>query len=232
MEIIAEIGQNHNGDIDLALELIHKAKECGADAAKFQLYDAKALFPQENNEWYNYNLKTEISWNQLSVLAAGCKSVDIEMLVSVFDPERVHWAEGAGVMRYKIASRSIHDTELLRAVVLTGKPMIVSLGMWDGHKFPIIEGAKKLDFLYCVSKYPTSLSDVRLANVDFNAYSGFSDHSTGITAALAALARGARILEKHFTLDKNMYGPDHSCSMTPDELRRIHDFRSELAQCL
>ena len=232
MEIIAEIGQNHNGDMDLALELIHKAKDCGADVVKFQLYDARTLFPKENNAWYEYNCKTELSREQFFMLARECHKVGIECLVSVFEVERVSWAEQVDVQRYKIASRSIHDTELIRALVVTGKPMIVSLGMWENDQFPTIEGAQKVDFLYCISKYPTPLFDVKLASVDFDRYSGFSDHTTGITAALAALAKGARILEKHFTLDKTLYGPDHICSMTPDELQRIHKFRTELAQCL
>ena len=232
MEIVAEIGQNHNGDLNLAFELIHTAKECGADVAKFQLYDARALFPKRNNEWYEYNCKTELSREQFSLLAKECKMVGIEFLVSVFDVERVSWAEEVGVRRYKVASRSINDKELLQAVTRTGKPMIVSLGMWKGVQFPVIEGAKKVDFLYCISKYPTPLSDVKMASVDFNKYSGFSDHTVGISAALVAFSRGARILEKHFTLDKEMYGPDHSVSMTPDELRQLNKFRIKISQCL
>ena len=146
MEIVAEIGQNHNGDLNLAFELVHAAKECGADVAKFQLYDARALFPKRNNEWYEYNCKTELSREQFSLLAKECKMVGIEFLVSVFDVERVSWAEEVGVRRYKVASRSINDKELLQAVTRTGKPMIVSLGMWKGVQFPVIEGAKKVDF--------------------------------------------------------------------------------------
>ena len=232
MEIIAEIGQNHNGDMNLALDLIGKAKECGADVVKFQLYEARALFPKENNAWYEYNCRTELSRAQVSMLAEECEKVGIEFLVSIFDIERVSWAEEIGVQRYKIASRSIYDTELIRTIANTGKPIIASLGMWEGDQFPEIEGAERVDFLYCISKYPTPLSEVKLASVDFNTYSGFSDHTIGVTAALAAFSRGAGILEKHFTFDKTMYGPDHFCSMTPGELKQIHNFRIELAQCL
>ena len=116
MEIIAEIGQNHNGEMGLALELINKAKESGADVAKFQLYDARTLFSKENNEWFEYNCKTEISREQLSILADECKKINIEFMASVFDVERVGWTEEIGVRRYKIASRSINDKNLLRKI--------------------------------------------------------------------------------------------------------------------
>ena len=90
-----------------------------------------------------------------------------------------------------------------------------------------------MQFLYCVAKYPAPLADLKLANVDFvSDYAGFSDHTLGITAGLVAFARGARILEKHFTLDKSMYGPDHICSMTPAELSELSRLRGEIAQCL
>ena len=99
MEIIAEIGQNHNGDIDLAFELIAEAKRNGADAAKFQIYDAAALFPRENNPWYEYNLSTELSKDDTARLAERCSRMGIEFLASVFDAERVDWLEELGVRR-------------------------------------------------------------------------------------------------------------------------------------
>src|SRR4051812_44623481 len=105
IEIIAEIGQNHNGDIDLAVDLIRRAKEHGADVAKFQLYDARALFPKEGNEWFEYNCKTELSRAHLRKLADACEACGIEFMASVFDVERVAWLEDVGVRRYKIASR-------------------------------------------------------------------------------------------------------------------------------
>lgn len=232
MEIIAEIGQNHNGDIELAKRLIGEAKACGADVAKFQLYEARRLFPQENNPWFDYNCTTEISRQQLAELVRECERVGIEFMASVFDTERVAWLEDVGVRRYKIASRSINDRELLDALVATEKPLLVSLGMWHGEEFPLIDTPAPVDFLYCISKYPTPLEDVHLAAVDFDLYSGFSDHTLGITAPMAAFARGARIVEKHFTLDKAMEGPDHAGSMTPDELRTLHQYRTELQHVL
>lgn len=227
-EIIAEIGQNHNGDMKMACELIHAAKEHGADVAKFQLFDAKTLFPKKNNAWYAYNCQTELSKDNIFRLFEECQKVGIEFLASVFDCERVLWLEDVGVKRYKIASRSIHDDLLVGKLAQLKKPLIVSLGMWDNKEFPKIHTQASVDFLFCVNQYPAELKDLHLESVDFHQYAGLSDHTAGISASLCALSRGARILEKHFTLNKKAYGPDHAGSMTPDELSRINQFRKEL----
>lgn len=233
MEIIAEIGQNHNGDMALASELIHSARANGADVAKFQVFEARTLFdPPEQNEWFDYNCRTELTRDQVQWLAGECSRAGIEFMASVFDVERVGWLEEVGVRRYKVASRSIRDQPLLDALVATGKPLIVSLGHWNEPRFPEIAASQPVKFLYCVSKYPTPLEDLHLARVDFHRYSGFSDHTLGLTAAMVALARGAGIIEKHFTLDTGSYGPDHAGSMTPGDLARLHQFRTEMTACL
>jgi len=231
MEIIAEIGQNHNGDMGLAKELIETAKANGADVAKFQLYDAKKLFSRKNNPWFDYNCKTELSRNNVDRISRICEDVKIEFMASVFDIERIEWLEEVNVKRYKVASRSIFDDELITAIVDTKKPVLVSLGMWQEQAFPKLPG-KKTKYLYCISNYPTSLEDIHLNKVDFNKYIGFSDHSIGISAGIAALVRGAKIIEKHFTLDKEMYGPDHECSMEPDELLILSNCRNDFKLCL
>lgn len=231
-EIIAEIGQNHNGDMQMARDLIRAARDCGADVAKFQVYDAQALFPKENNPWYDYNCKTELSRAQVEELANECAKVNIEFMASVFDLERVDWLEAVGVKRYKVASRSVREAALIQCLVATGKPLIVSLGMWGEKDFPVIKSAAPVDFLYCISKYPTPLNELRLSQVDFNKHAGFSDHSIGIGGSLAAIALGARIIEKHFTLDKTLYGPDHSGSMTPDELKAMAAYAAEITEAL
>ena len=125
MEIIAEIGQNHNGDMGLARELICAAKENGADAVKFQVYDARALFPQENNPWYDYNLSTELTRKDILNLAEFCSEQKIEFFASVFDTQRIAWLEEIHVKRYKVASRSIHDSGLIDALNSTGKQLLV-----------------------------------------------------------------------------------------------------------
>jgi sialic acid synthase SpsE len=231
-EIIAEIGQNHNGDMDLAERLIAAAKKSGADVAKFQVYEARAIFPQRSeNPWFDYNCKTELKKEDVFRLAESCARMGIEFMASVFDVERVDWLEEVGVKRYKIASRSVHDEKLLARVAATGKPMIVSLGMWKGQGFPRISATGSVDFLYCISKYPTPLAELKLSGVDFSKYSGFSDHSVGTGAACASFVLGSKILEKHLTMDKSAYGPDHACSMTPDELAFIDTFRRDWAEC-
>jgi sialic acid synthase SpsE len=232
MEIIAEIGQNHDGDMETARRLIWEAKENGADVAKFQLYDARALFPQEGNEWFDYNCRTELSRDDLLALYEECGKAGIEFMASVFDIERIGWLADLGAKRIKIASRSISDAALIAAAARDGRSLLVSLGHWREKEFPVIDAPGGVDFLYCVSRYPTAPEDLRLASVDFDRYAGFSDHTIGLVAPMAAFARGARIVEKHFTLDKNAYGPDHAGSMTPDELKALSAFRDELARCL
>ncbi len=231
MEIIAEIGQNFNGDINLAIQLILKAKESGADVAKFQLYNAKELFSKNNNPWYEYNCKTEITYNNVKILKQVCDDNDIEFMASAFDIERVDWLESIGVKRHKLASRSINNDVLINKVLQTNKQTLVSLGMWKDAEFPEIN-SKNIKFLHCISKYPTPLKDVNLDQINFEKYFGFSDHTVGITASCAALSRGAKIIEKHFTLDKEMFGPDHVCSMSPNELLQLSIFRDELEVCL
>lgn len=228
--IIAEIGQNHNGDMSLAKELIVAAKESGADIAKFQLYDAPTLFPT-NKPWFEYNCITQLTKEQLNDLSEFSRKVNIEFMASAFDVERVMWLEELGVRRHKVASRSIAQLDLLDAIASTKKPVIASLGMWGKSDFPNLP-FQSVDFLYCVSKYPTQLEDLKLEAVDFSKFAGFSDHTIGITAACTALVLGARIIEKHFTIDKAMAGPDHSGSMTPDELLQLSTFRADFEKCM
>ncbi|HEX8815382.1 MAG TPA: N-acetylneuraminate synthase family protein [Terriglobales bacterium] len=231
IQIIAEIGQNHNGDMKLAKELIFAAKENGADVAKFQLYDVDSIF-QPDFEWYADAKRAQLNIEQALELAATCLLADIEFMASVFDVERVGWCEEIGAKRYKIASRSVRNQPLLQAVALTGKDIIVSLGMWDGRGFPVISSRARVDYLYCVAKYPTALEDLDFAAIDFRRYAGFSDHTIGIDAALVAMARGAKIIEKHFTLDRNMPGPDHAGSMEPQELSSLANHAKAFSEIL
>jgi N,N'-diacetyllegionaminate synthase len=231
-EIIAEIGQNHNGDMKMACDLIRAARDCGADVAKFQLYDARTLFLKEGNPWYDYNCRTELSRTQIDALANECAKVDIEFMASVFDIPRVDWLEEVGVKRYKVASRSVREHALIERLVATGKPLLVSLGMWGEKEFPVIKSSAPVEFLYCISKYPTTLNELKLSQVDFKSHAGFSDHSIGISGSLAAISLGARIIEKHFTLDKMLFGPDHTGSMTPEELTALAAHAAEISEAL
>ena len=229
IEIIAEIGQNHDGDMGLAKRLILKAKEAGADVAKFQLFEARKLFTDSPDyPWFDYNCKTEITRDQLHVLKNECDRVGIEFMASAFDCERVSWLEEIGVKRYKVASRSVNDTALLDRIYATGKPVIVSLGMWDNQIFPPTPDDSRTQFLYCVSRYPTELEDLHFSQIDLGCYAGFSDHTIGVSASMVAMARGAKIIEKHITLYKGRYGPDHACSATPREFSQLNQFRIDL----
>jgi sialic acid synthase SpsE len=234
MEIIAEIGQNHNGDMALACKMIAAAKEAGADIAKFQLFRAAETFPpREANPWFDYNCLTELDRDKVHLLAEECARRGIEFMASVFQADLVDWLEAVDVRRYKVASRSVGDAALLSRIAATGTPMIVSLGMWTGSGFPEIPAPREqTEFLYCISQYPTPLEAVHLGRVDFSTYGGFSDHTMGIEASVAAMARGARVIEKHFTLDKALYGPDHACSATPDEFRMLVAFKRAFEVCL
>ena len=223
MLLIAEIGQNHNGDFLLAKKMIAVAKECGADIAKFQLYDVDSIF-DKNFEWYKEAKESQLNYEQVKELKEECDKVGIEFSASVFDITRLSWVLGLGIKRIKIASRSILNKELIDEAARSGKDMIVSLGMYKGRDFPEIKTSGKVDFLYCIAKYPTQLEDLDFLKINFSKYAGFSDHTIGVEASITAMARGARIIEKHFTLDKNMHGPDHKCSMDSSELKIIAHF--------
>lgn len=220
MLLIAEIGQNHNGDMSLAKKIIISAKACGANIAKFQLYDADSIF-NKDFKWYKEAKKAQLDFSQAKELKRECDKIGIEFMTSVFDLERLNWIIRLGVKRIKIASRSIYNKKLINSACETGLDMIVSLGMYKGHGFPKIKTKGKVEFLYCVAKYPASFKDLHFSKVNFSKYAGFSDHTIGIEASVVAMSRGARIIEKHFTLDKNMHGPDHECSMDPNELRQL-----------
>lgn len=240
-EIIAEIGINHNGHIELAKSLINIAKDCGADVAKFQLYDPEALLNPKDfgSEDWEIILKTKLSKDQAYTLKKHCDDIGIEFMASAFDLERLGWLEEFGVKRHKIASRSVYDIEYINAVKLTNKEYFVSTGMIDNKKEEewitwtrLGASNPKVLFLYCVSKYPTSLKDISFHQEIFNNenYYGFSDHTIGLTASIVALSLGAKIIEKHFTLHKFLPGPDQACSMTPSELRKLCKFRDELCE--
>ncbi len=227
MIIIAEIGINHNGNINLAHELIRQAKLCGADIAKFQFYDPdkifgpKGTYPDKKN--YEFALSVQFNFAQAKVLKRWSDEEGIEFMASVFDLERFGWIESLGVRRHKIASRSVQDKELCREILKTGKETFISLGFWKGKGVPYKD--KNARYLYCVPKYPCEYSDIELpASFAGLPYQGFSDHTIGIEMSLIAVARGANIIEKHFTLNKGLVGPDHVCSMTPQELSDLSKY--------
>ncbi|KKL56963.1 hypothetical protein LCGC14_2240160 [marine sediment metagenome] len=237
--IVAEIGINHGGDLSKAKELIEKAKASGAEAAKFQLYDPRQRPDIEEHPFKEVLLKSKLTKRMLYELKEMCDRNYIEFMCSVFDVERVGWLEEIRVERYKIASKCVYDKELIGEILLTGKDIIVSSGYLDaeiGWPDNLLEAwvKQRVSYLYCVSKYPATLKDLDLRNTVFSPaqYVGYSDHTIGITACLLAMCRGARIIEKHLTLDKMADGPDHILSALPDELELLCKFRDEIERIL
>lgn len=250
IEIIAEIGVNWQGEMSLAAEMIQAAKEAGADVAKFQIYVLERALDVTHPliiEHYDTIKATELSFNQVVDLKNLCDAAEIEFLASVFHPDRVPWTEAVGMKRYKIASRSVYNEELAEAIAKTGKPVICSLSPQyyynESKLLPSICAFETeydlgvIKWLYCVSLYPTPLGELYLPEgfgrwyvEDY--YDGFSDHTIGITAAVVAMSRGATIIEKHFTLDKSLPGPDHACSIEPAELGVLCTMRDEIEEIL
>jgi len=250
--IIAEIGINHNGHMDLANILIQKAKEAGADIAKFQLYDPKKLLHPINfspEDWVEI-LNSQLTFEETKQLFQVCENCNIEFMASAFDLERLEWLEEIGVKRHKIASRSAIIPEYVEAIKATGKEYFVgtgyldkienTLGEYNAKKYCLYPFPSKVKFLYCISEYPAPLKKFSLAVEYGNSYwinitklqqvnyYGYSDHTIGTSAVLYALSKGALAIEKHVTLDKTMDGPDHKCSADCFELKRICDFRDDL----
>jgi sialic acid synthase SpsE len=209
MLFIAEIGMNHNGNFDLAYELIKQAKFAGADIAKFQLGWRDG--PGEINC---------IDLDMLQTLNKWCDYFEIEFMVSVITEEALELTRKVDFNRYKVASRTVRDNiDLVKEIISEGKETIISLGMWDEEK-PPLEITDNIRYLWCKSKYPAEPWDLIDLPKDFtnSIYDGYSDHSIGIEVPLIAISRGAQIIEKHFTLDKSDTTiRDHILSATPDE---------------
>lgn len=246
-EIIAEIGINHGGNIPLAMLMVEEAKRCGADTVKFQLYDPQKLLNEEDftDEDWRAIKESRLLFSQVALLKRHCDKLEIEFLASAFDLERLGWLEYLKVKRHKLASRSVYNKEYCQAVIDTGKPYLVSTG-WINIYNPLKESPtdtyrrlgvyanKHCSPFYCVSHYPTDLKDIHLYEKMFRSkggfYTGFSDHTVGTTSAITALSWGAEVVEKHFTINKTLPGPDQQGSATPEELRFLCQYRDELQQ--
>jgi N-acetylneuraminate synthase/N,N'-diacetyllegionaminate synthase len=242
--IIAEAGVNHNGNVELAKKLIDTAKDAGADAVKFQTFKAenvvtknseKAEYQKETTgkgSQYNMIKKLELTEYDFKELADYAKKKGILFLSSPFDKESVDLLYELDVPVFKIASGEITNFPLLRYIAKKRKPIILSTGMStlgeveEALKVIRNEGVEDIVLLHCVSNYPAKIEDVNLKAMEtlkqaFKIPVGFSDHTLGITASIAAVASGACLIEKHFTLDRNLPGPDHKASLEPDELKEM-----------
>lgn len=239
--IIAEIGVNHNGDITLAKKMIDAAKDSGADAVKFQTFTAEAL-ASRNTPKVEYQLSTtnvhethfemlrglELGRQEHYELADYCRQRDIDFLSTPYDIESAQFLAAMNVRFFKTASADLVDLPMQRYIASTGIPTIVATGMATlGEIERVVRiyeelGNSNLILLHCVSNYPCSDASLNLRAMQtmglaFSTPYGFSDHSEGYLAAVASVAMGAKVIEKHFTLDKELLGPDHKASSNPAE---------------
>ena len=227
--VIAEVGNNHAGDIAAAKVLIAAAADAGADAVKLQIYRA-ARFLARSSSYYERFLRNELSREGIAELMAFAVDRGTVLFASVFDEESAEIMEGLGAPFYKIASGDVTHLPLLRAVAAFGKPMIVSTGGATTEETALavetiraVRPETPIALLHCVSQYPTEPGQANLASMmdlrrRFGVPVGFSDHTIGTAVAIAAAALGAEIIEKHFTLDKMLEGPDHKLSADPDDM--------------
>ena len=227
--IIAELGINHNGDLSLARTLINAAAAAGADIAKFQNYHCELLAPPGDKR--EMLRQYQISEVQTLYLKGCCDKVGIEFCSTPFDKQAVDFLTPL-VKRFKIGSGQSKDVDFVSYVASKGKPIILSTGMSDfddiRHSLSRVKLEVPLTILHCVSQYPTLPENANLVRMqkmmlNFECEVGYSDHTTGIDIALAAKALGAKVIEKHFTLDTKMEGPDHSSSITYPELKALVD---------
>lgn len=245
--IIAEAGVNHNGDLTLAHRLIDVAAEVGADAVKFQTFVPEKLVasdtPQAAYQVKNMGRRQSqlamlrqlaLPFEAFAELKAHCDDAGIEFMSTPFDAESVTFLAELGMQRFKIPSGELLSTPYLRQIAQLDRPVILSTGMATleevrhGVETLLNAGLSRqhLTLLHCTSSYPTPPEAVNLRAMEtlartFDLPVGLSDHSEGLEAAIAATALGATVLEKHFTLDKTLPGPDHKASLNPDELAKL-----------
>ena len=245
--IIAEAGVNHNGDIELAKRLIDVAADAGADIVKFQTFSAdrlttvnaaKANYQRQadaaEESQYAMLKRLELSHDAHQILIEHCRQFNIEFFSTGFDIASVDMLTSLGIQRLKVPSGELTNLPYLRHIGGLGRPVILSTGMATlGEIEAAIEvltlaGVARADIvvLHCNTEYPTPMVDVNLRAMQsiqtaFGVKVGYSDHTAGIEVAIAAVSMGACIIEKHFTLDRALSGPDHRASLEPDELKSM-----------
>lgn len=243
--IIAEAGVNHNGDIKLANKLIDAAKSAGADAVKFQTFKAESVVSKlaQKAEYQKQTTgvdesqlemvkRLELSFCDFMKLKKYCEEKEILFLSTPFDLDSIDFLESLEMPIYKVPSGEITNLPYLIKIARIGKSVIMSTGMSDldevGLALEVLRdnGAGSITLLHCNTQYPTPFEDANIKAMltlkeRFGVAVGYSDHTLGIEAPIAAVALGATVIEKHFTLDKNMEGPDHKASLDPQELKAM-----------
>lgn len=245
--IIAEAGDNHNGSRKLAFRLIDKAVEAGADCVKFQTFITEEIISKraEKAEYqkaatgsdesqYQMVKKLELSFEQFRELQKYAEKRGITFLSTPFDIPSVEFLDSINIPCFKIPSGEITNLPYLIKIAETGRDVIMSTGMAELNEIESAinilreHGSGDISLLHCNTEYPTPYEDVNLRAMltlkeKFGVRVGYSDHTQGIEVPIAAVALGAEIIEKHFTLDHNMDGPDHKASLEPDELKQMVD---------
>jgi N-acetylneuraminate synthase len=243
--IIAEGGVNHNGDIDLAKELIDEAVKAQVDAIKFQTFVTEDLVTKyapkaeyqiiktnKDESQFDMIKKLELSFDSFRELKKYAEKKGILFLSTPFDPQSVEFLINLGVAAFKVGSGDMNNILMLERITETNKPILLSTGMAtldeisDIYDFLKQRKVTKLLLFHCVTNYPAPFNTLNLKiigalNSKFNIPVGFSDHSTGIIVPQLAVAGGAKAIEKHFTLDKDLPGPDHQSSLEPEELKSM-----------
>ena len=238
--IIAEIGVNHNGNANTMIELVKSASRCGADACKFQTFNANQLASRETPKVAYQNDTTDVKETHLEMLKKlemshemhllaidACAKVGIEFISTPYDPGSVKYLASLGVKKIKTASADVVDHRIHSEIARIGLKPIVAVGMATNDEIEAMlqvysESTIKPTILHCVSNYPCETKSLNMKCISsmhdrFNVPIGYSDHSVGIGAAILSVALGAPIIERHFTLSKEAPGPDHRASDTPDE---------------
>lgn len=244
--IIAEAGVNHNGSLKLAKKLVDEAKNAGVDCIKFQTFIAenivsktavKAEYQKQNTNnssesQYNMLKKLELSFPDFIELNNYCKAKNIQFLSTAFDFDSIDFLSSLDMNVWKIPSGEITNLPYLIKIANLGKDVILSTGMSTmediQNALSVLKtnGAGNITVLHCTTEYPAPFTDVNLKAMltikdEFNVNIGYSDHTKGIEIPISAVALGATVIEKHFTLDKNMQGPDHKASLEPYELKKM-----------
>lgn len=256
--IIAEAGVNHNGSIELAKQMVDAAKHCGVDYVKFQTFKAEKIANRfaGQADYQQHNLKRkssqiemlkqlEISFSDFKTLNKHCLEIGIKFMSTPFDLESIDFLASLGMDYMKVPSGEITNLPYLRKITNTGIPVILSTGMCrmgeieDAMEVLYTGGltTDKITLLHCNTEYPTPMVDVNLRAMDtlrsaFGTKVGYSDHTKGIEVPIAAVAMGASVIEKHFTLDRTLPGPDHVASLEPDELTQMVESIRNIEQAI
>ena len=229
--VIAEGGLNHNGDINIAKKLIDSAKECGVNAIKFQTYKTEN-FVRETNQYFDVFKNAELNFEQFEELKNYSKSIGLTFFSTPFDIESAEFLNQLEIPCFKIASSDLTNLPLITKIAKMQKPMIISSGLStmneinDAVNCCLFEGNNQIALLHCVANYPAQPNEVNMNVINtlkktFDFPIGYSDNGESSLVDIVAVSMGANIIEKHFTLDKKMSGPDHGFSIDPNGLKSL-----------